>query len=469
MLQRNAVLNTPALQSSPYIQPLPADSEYDSKISPLAMLTRACNKIESSMMNSNGSQPSAPSSQKGSKKIPSSLPREYSETIQRSKLTIHSPHSSHSNKSCSPPLKSSGSTTSTKPSTSPLTSQGINSPLNEKVTPKKSAIDHESSSPKSSYSLPSSTSVASALPSVIPPNSVSAYASLTSPPTSQNMSMIAELAARNPCTDPLCRDPTCPTNVMRNAQQYASLMAAAGSSRHPSYLYPTGIPSLASTGMPPLVPNPNQDSQPPFICNWMSGGDFCGKRFPSGEELMSHLRLHTSSSTASSSGTSTAPKSTSPTSTDPSLSALQAAQIQALYPHLSPSAGNSGTSALAALQLQAARASSLNKTPSSQTLTSSSPSLPTQSPRSSMDPGFAYAMDMASAVQAAQASASAQAAASSRYHPYGRSSAPILPPSLMGGLGATAPPFPSGLPFPSPYLPSSYPPFLQTPYGLPML
>ena len=27
MLQRNAVLNTAALQSSPYIQPLPADSE----------------------------------------------------------------------------------------------------------------------------------------------------------------------------------------------------------------------------------------------------------------------------------------------------------------------------------------------------------------------------------------------------------------------------------------------------------
>ena len=27
MLQRNAVLNTPVLQSSPYIQPLPTDSE----------------------------------------------------------------------------------------------------------------------------------------------------------------------------------------------------------------------------------------------------------------------------------------------------------------------------------------------------------------------------------------------------------------------------------------------------------
>merc|ERR1719367_1636379 len=144
MLQRNAVLNTPALQSSPYIQPLPTDSEYDSKISPLAMLTRACNKIESSMMNSNGSQPSAPSSQKGSQKIPSSLPREYSETTQRSKLTIQSPHSSHSNKSCSPPLKSSGSTTSTKPSTSPLGAlppQRIQSPQNGTTTPNKAAVN----------------------------------------------------------------------------------------------------------------------------------------------------------------------------------------------------------------------------------------------------------------------------------------------------------------------------------------
>ena len=431
------------------------------------MLTRACNKIESSMMTSNGSQSSNSSSQKGSQKIPSSLSREYSESIIKSKTSLHSPHSS---KSCSPPLKSSGSTTSTKPSTSPLASQRINSPQNGNSSPKKSAVGQESSSPKSSFPLPSSTSTSTALPSVIPPNSVSAYASLTSPPSRQNMSMIAELAASNPCTDPLCRDPTCPTNVMRNAQQYASLMAAAGASRHSSYMYPgTGIPPLTSAGIPPLVPNPNQDSQPPFICNWMNGGEFCGKRFPSGEELMSHLRLHTSSSTANASSTSTVSKSSSPTSTDSSLSALQAAQIQALYPHLSPSSGNSGTSALAALQMQAARAASARKSPSSLTPSSSSPALPSQSPRSSLDPGMASAMAMASAVQAAQASASAQAAASSRYHPYARSSAPILPPSLMGGLGAAAPPFPSGLPFPSPYLPPTYPPFLQSPYGLPLI
>ena len=431
------------------------------------MLTRACNKIESSMMTSSSGQSSSNAPHKGSPKIPSSLSREYSETTQKSKPSIHSPHSI---KTCSPPLKSSGSTTSTKPSTSPLASQRESSPQNGKTSPKKSAVSHESSSPRASFTLPSSTPAGAALPSVIPPNSVSAYASLTSPPSRQNMSMIAELAATNPCTDPLCRDPTCPTTVMRNAHQYASLMAAAGSSRHPSYMYPPGgIPSLASVGMPPLVPNPNQDSQPPFICNWMSGGDFCGKRFPSGEELMSHLRLHTSSTIGSSSGTATAPKSTSPTSTDASLSALQAAQIQALYPHLSPSTASSSSSALAALQMQAARAASSNKSSSAQPVTSSSPALSSQSPRSSLDPGIASAMAMASAVQAAQASASAQAAASSRYHPYARSSGPILPPSYMGGLGAGAPPFPSGLPFPSPYLPSTYPPFLQSPYGLPML
>merc|ERR1711994_59266 len=199
MLQRNAVLNTPALQSSPYIQPLPADSEYDSKISPLAMLTRACNKIESSMMNPNGSQPSAPSSQKGSQKIPSSLSREYSETTQRSKLTIHSPHSSHSIKSCSPPLKSTGSTTSTKPSTSPLGAvplQRTQSPQNGKTSPKTSSsstINKEPSFSQSSHSLSNPSIPISSLPSVIPPNSVSPYASLTSPPTRPNMSMIAEL------------------------------------------------------------------------------------------------------------------------------------------------------------------------------------------------------------------------------------------------------------------------------------
>merc|ERR1719450_1277261 len=99
-------------------------------------------------MTSNGSASLNNSSQKGNLKIPSSLSRDYSESMQKTKSSIHSPHST---KSCSPPLKSSGSTTSTKPSTSPLASQRINSPQNGSTTPKISAVRNESSSPRASF------------------------------------------------------------------------------------------------------------------------------------------------------------------------------------------------------------------------------------------------------------------------------------------------------------------------------
>ncbi|BFZ18075.1 hypothetical protein BsWGS_21113 [Bradybaena similaris] len=33
----------------------------------------------------------------------------------------------------------------------------------------------------------------------------------------------------------------------------------------------------------------------PYACNWISGSDFCGKRFSSSEDLLQHLRTHTSS------------------------------------------------------------------------------------------------------------------------------------------------------------------------------
>ncbi|GFO38960.1 Zinc finger protein noc [Plakobranchus ocellatus] len=33
----------------------------------------------------------------------------------------------------------------------------------------------------------------------------------------------------------------------------------------------------------------------PYVCNWVAGSDYCGKRFNSSEELLQHLRTHTSS------------------------------------------------------------------------------------------------------------------------------------------------------------------------------
>jgi len=39
----------------------------------------------------------------------------------------------------------------------------------------------------------------------------------------------------------------------------------------------------------------------PYVCNWVSGTDYCGKRYSTSEELLQHLRTHTSSSEAASS------------------------------------------------------------------------------------------------------------------------------------------------------------------------
>ena len=149
-----------------------------------------------------------------------------------------------------------------------------------------------------------------------------------------------------PCTDPLCRDVSCPTYQMRAAQA-AHMMALTGLSLPPGYPY--SMPSMPSmppmSSMPPMPSMPSMPPAPglgglvglppsmlgypgapslpgllppsflgsgpppvsvpsssasslavgssPFSCNWVQGGNFCGRRFNSSEELMAHLRTHT--------------------------------------------------------------------------------------------------------------------------------------------------------------------------------
>ncbi|XP_035211437.1 zinc finger protein Noc-like [Stegodyphus dumicola] len=91
---------------------------------------------------------------------------------------------------------------------------------------------------------------------------------------------------------PVCRDPYC-TNCQLAAQlPYAQDRLAA----HMSGLYPGGLPGYPVPGFASpassafassVLPRPN-------VCSWMVGDTYCGKRFASSEELLQHLRTHTS-------------------------------------------------------------------------------------------------------------------------------------------------------------------------------
>lgn len=286
------------------------------------------------------------------------------------------------------------------------------------------------------YTMAAMAAAAAGLPPVLPPNSMSAYASMPAPPS---LTRPGGASGSNPCTDPLCRDPTCPTTMLRQAQ-YASLMAAAASGRNP-FMYPGGfppVPGLAGLPYPPASAASGAELSP-YVCNWVNGGDFCGKKFSSSEDLMNHLRTHTSSSASATASSLASSKSSKPLSkpslsppADPALAALQAAQAQAaaLYSSSQPA------SALAALQAQAARvaASSVTTTANATTPSSSSADL------------LAYA-------------------AAARFHPYARPGASsLLPPNPLLGAGA-APGLPSPL-----SAAAAFPPYgLPSPYGLPLL
>lgn len=106
------------------------------------------------------------------------------------------------------------------------------------------------------------------------------------------------------CRDPYCKDPSCPTFV------YNAYMASARMRLPPGYLELLEAHKLASLGASrasppgPLPPSPSLPPTSlsasaslgpggPYICNWMHGRDYCGKRYSSAEELLVHLKTHT--------------------------------------------------------------------------------------------------------------------------------------------------------------------------------
>lgn len=110
------------------------------------------------------------------------------------------------------------------------------------------------------------------------------------------------------CRDPYCKDPTCPTAVYNAyaARLSAPTGLAAARGLPPGYLELLEAQKMASLGLPPSVPTSLASSASlgpggPYICNWMNGRDYCGKRFTSAEELLVHLKTHTNLSASDSS------------------------------------------------------------------------------------------------------------------------------------------------------------------------
>ncbi|KAL1123613.1 hypothetical protein AAG570_002689 [Ranatra chinensis] len=75
---------------------------------------------------------------------------------------------------------------------------------------------------------------------------------------------------------PVCKDPYC--GGCQLSVHSAALVAAAGSC-------PSGC-----THAYQLVK--------PYVCNWIAGDNYCGKRFTTSDELLQHLRTHTADSSA---------------------------------------------------------------------------------------------------------------------------------------------------------------------------
>lgn len=102
---------------------------------------------------------------------------------------------------------------------------------------------------------------------------------------------------------PVCKDPYCP-GCPYSAHTQQMLMGApcpAGCTQCEHQKY--GMAMMAGAGLPPGHPYSQAAAaaaasaaaarSAPYVCSWVVGDAYCGKRFQTSDELFSHLRTHT--------------------------------------------------------------------------------------------------------------------------------------------------------------------------------
>ncbi|XP_018025797.1 zinc finger protein Noc [Hyalella azteca] len=116
---------------------------------------------------------------------------------------------------------------------------------------------------------------------------------------------------------PVCRDPYCAgCQVNTHAAQVVNGSCPPGCSqcsqintysKNLSAALPSVLHSLPASALSSLYGHPSllggAVSSHQNVCNWISGDSYCGKRFNSAEELLQHLRSHTSSAVDASAAT----------------------------------------------------------------------------------------------------------------------------------------------------------------------
>ena len=125
-----------------------------------------------------------------------------------------------------------------------------------------------------------------------------------------------QLTMQNSHVSSTCTAPGCSQCAHEKSLQSLSALGMAGGASlpmMPQFSLPSTLPSLppglssypglsSSLYAHSLLGSAAAHSQGmPYVCNWVAGADYCGKRYSTSDELLQHLRTHTSSSESASS------------------------------------------------------------------------------------------------------------------------------------------------------------------------
>ena len=145
------------------------------------------------------------------------------------------------------------------------------------------------------------------------------------------MAAASQAAVTSSSTSPITTSSSCPAgctqcdHIIRTTagmNSNSSSLAVMSSAQSSSLSTVSSTPSTIVTS---TAQSPDSVASRPYVCNWIAADHYCGKRFTSSEELLQHLRTHTSLSVPSA-----APSSAEQNLSSPSYSPLL---NPSLHPH----------------------------------------------------------------------------------------------------------------------------------------